>query len=246
MDEKKSNLKHFSDVLIFVSSTAAVIAVIIPIAGFGFFQGYFSVFGIGGGIFPVDLTELWGESYYVALVSLLWALKNYHWLGIFLFVFFIFTLVIVLSIIFVIGKEKLQAIFNHIEQKKEKRDFAGTTLILLHDVFEDYSWTISFIFYFGVALVISFLTLVQPYKKGQEEAEKYFLEYKTHKCDRDKWSRCVIVRERDNPDVDLYSGMLIGATKKYFAIFDGEKTMIIPRLTTHIVTINHIMGDNDN
>lgn len=243
--DKKSKLGHFSETLVFVSSSIAFIALIIPVVGFSFSQGYLSIFGIGGGIFPIEIAELWSESYYVVLTFLVWVLSHYHWLIILAFAFFISTGTFVLFLLFFIGKDKLDNFFSKVENRKKEHDLLGRVFFLIHDVYENYLWMFNFLFYLGLVLVLSIFILMKPFLKGKEMAEGHFKEYKANACKKEKWSRCIIIRDLSNPGIELYKGFLVAGTNGHLAIFDGKETLVVPRLDNYEISVDYIESKDD-
>lgn len=237
MTKKPPRLDSLSNLTPFITALIAIVAVVIPVAGFSFEQGYLSVFGISSEYFPRAISESWVYSFHISVVGLGTLLKYYPLVCFWLFIGILVLGAIILLISSIFKRETLKDFFQQMDNKRDEGSLIGNLMHLLQIIHNDTFWIINLIFYFGIVLIFIVFITVAPSQYGINLGNKQLEKYSAEKCQGKLWSKCVQIKDIET-NVILHEGFMISASDKYVALFDGKVTTVIARLTSHAIVRN--------
>lgn len=237
------NLFKLNQLLPILTTLIGILGLLLPLIGYAYLEGYISIFGLNIEYLHRDFSEFWVYSYHISLIGAIKLLEIYIKVVLFIAIGLFFFYACIYFLIKFIGKEKIRNFFEKFEKESTKETPKGEIFRLFQSYFRDMQFIASYIYITGIVVLIFLSLFIFPFKYGQEKGREYKTNYLEQGCENKDWARCISISDV-NTNIELYSGYLVTSSKKYFAIYDGEKIEVIPRLETYKVTRQQNLGSN--
>lgn len=234
-EKRKPSLLKLNQLLPLLTAILGIIGIFLPLIGYAYLEGYISVFGLNIEFLQRDLSELWVYSYYISLIGAVKLLEIYVKVVLFIIFGLFFLYILIWFLVKTIGKEKIRLFLERFENEKIQESTKGELVRLVKSYFRDLQFISSYIYIIGIIVLIFLSLFIYPFKHGQEKAKENMKKFIEQGCTNIEWSNCVSISDV-NTNIELYAGYMVTSSKKYFAIYDGKKTEIVPRLEHYKIT----------
>ena len=230
-EEKPEATKKFTDLVQVCAIAIGLLTSAILVAGYTYYIGYISAFGLDASLMDRGLADVIAESWYVGLLALVYVLP-FWWYP---FAFMAAVVMLMLAAYCIRRqREKGKDVINEspVQQNQDGKRL-GDWISWLEMIVYMAGWALTP----GAIMLLTWLFFVTPFQKGNATAKVDIEKYQKNKCTTEATTaspeRCVALIDIAAPSKPVAYGIVVSGSRDRIAIFSEKGLQVWPLTSSY-------------